>query len=494
VSDKKETQGNYFAVATHELRSPLNSILGFASLLLEEETDEKKSEKLKIIRDSSKYLLNLINDILDLSKIEVGKLKIIKMNFLLISSLRHIENLFSIQAKDKNITFIIEIDKSVPNVVLGDELRINQVLINLLSNAFKFTDVGGTVKLKCFYNSGVITFIISDSGIGISDDKLDKIFLPFEQADSTVVKKYGGTGLGLTITKKIVTLMDGEIKVESKVGEGTSFSIIIPIAVIEINKPEILEPAENVKELDGEEIVNKWLSKMGTTEKLRNVILSGIRKLPERLNTLKESIEKDKITDIKFTAHQIKGFTGSYGMDEIYKHLIEIDNEANNENYDIQKIRTNYTAVEEILSCIPKKYLFEEIKKEENLVADKTNILKNILIAEDSKENQELLKAYLQDIKINYEFADNGQEVLVKLENNNFDVLFLDMQMPVMDGRTALRKIKEFEKYNNLYIIAFTADDESEIKEQLLSSGCNDFLSKPVDKNVFIDKIMSFLS
>jgi CheY-like chemotaxis protein/two-component sensor histidine kinase len=493
VSNNKENNpNNFFAIATHELKSPLNSILGFASLLLEEETDEKKIEKLKIIRDSSKYLLNLINDILDISKIEASKLKILKLNFLLISTLRHVENLFSITAKEKNINFSIEIDKSIPNVVCGDELRITQILINLLSNAFKFTGTDGSVTLKCYFGSGLLNFIVSDSGIGIPADKIDEIFLPFEQADSTTVKKYGGTGLGLTITKKLAEIMDGSIKVESVVGKGTSFIVSLPIAVIET--PVVKD--DNFNKNDPEEMIERWIRKLGKKEEMKDIILYGIQKLPDRIFSLKTAVFSNKIEEIRYLCHQIKGFTGSYGMTEIYKKLIEIDNEVKKEDYDIEKAKNILSEIENIISAIPQKYFNEKRKlkfdnKKSNL---KPGVLKSIIFADDSYENQELIKTFIRGIKVNYDFAANGKEVLELLSKKNYDILFLDMNMPVMNGFETIKEIRSDDKLKNLYVIAFTAEDKNEFKEKVISSGCNDFIEKPIEKELFIKKLLDMIS
>lgn len=488
IKNLSKSNKQFLASASHELRTPLNSILGFAQLLIEEEPEGEKLDKIKIIKDSGKYLLNIINDILDLSKIESGKILFEKINFLLINTIAHIQSIFYIQASDKKINFTVNIDETVPNLVLGDELRISQILINILSNSFKFTPENGKISLCCSYYKGVAHFIIEDTGIGIPKEKLKMIFKPFAQVDASTTRKYGGTGLGLTISKDLIKFMGGTIDVESEVDVGTKFFINIPIESIDVNKigqSDDLQSSERNKAI---EMVDGWISKMGDEKIYKSVILSGIANLPERIHLLEDAITNVDIDNIKFHAHQIKGFTGSYGMDEIYKFALDIYNEINNGPGDIEKMKKDIGEIKEIISIIPEEY-FKASQKIEIQKTSKEGA--RILVAEDNPENQLLIRAFFKSINLNCDIAANGLIALEALRKNKYDILFLDMQMPVMDGLTTIKKIRDDEKLKNTYVVALTADTMKGYKERVLAAGCNDFLSKPIDKQLLIEKINS---
>ena len=479
--DEGNEKNNFFASVSHELRTPLNSILGFASLLLDEEDNNRKKENLTIIRDSSKYLLNIINDVLDLSKIEAKKLNIEKINFLLINTLTHIQNLFSLIAKDKKINFIVSISKNVPNLVCGDELRITQILINLISNAFKFTPEFGRIEFNCDYRKGFLEFFISDSGIGIPKNKLHSIFNPFEQGSSSTSRKYGGTGLGLTITKLLIKLMDGFIGVESEVNKGTKFSVKIPL-------PEVT-PTDIEK---GENMIRKWLSTMNGEKALEAVVLHGIKKLPDRIKNLEKILRSKNQVEIKNIVHQLKGFTGSYGMQDLYKIFIEMDAEITLSSYNLVKLNKDLKKIKKIIDIIPQKYFLEDETTEvTNLKIQKSKI--KIIVAEDDEDNQKLIRAIFESMNLSCDIAVNGLEALNMILQKKYDILFLDMQMPVLDGISTIKKIRENEKIKDLYVIALTAEAMKGTRERMIGAGCNDFLTKPVDKELLKKKIFDMI-
>jgi len=233
-----QLKSQFLANMSHEIRTPLNAIMGFITLLNENETDEQKLKYLKIIKNASDSLLQIINDILDISKIESGKLVIEPYNFNPYKDLIEIAELFQAKAAEKNIVFNIKYNQSIPKILYGDLLRIKQIYSNLLSNAIKFTPEGSKVKSVVWYKDGYLNIIVKDYGIGISEEKQKTIFEPFTQADGSTARKYGGTGLGLTISLELAHLLGGKLTLKSTEGKGSTFHLSIPVPIGEEEKEE----------------------------------------------------------------------------------------------------------------------------------------------------------------------------------------------------------------------------------------------------------------
>ena len=246
AEEANELKSQFLANMSHEIRTPLNAIMGFITLLSEKEDDEQKLKYLKIIKNASDSLLQIINDILDISKIESGKLTIEPYNFNPYKDLIEIAELFQAKAAEKHIRFSIKYNNSMPEVLYSDLLRIKQIFSNLLSNAIKFTSEGSKVKAVVWYKNGNLNILVKDYGIGISEDKQKSIFEPFTQADGSTVRKYGGTGLGLTISLQLAKLLGGDLTLKSKEGKGSMFHLSIPVPV---GKEEI-EEEEDVDSLN----------------------------------------------------------------------------------------------------------------------------------------------------------------------------------------------------------------------------------------------------
>ena len=253
AEEANELKSQFLANMSHEIRTPLNAIMGFITLLNEKETDEQKRKYLNIIKNSSDSLLQIINDILDISKIESGKLSIEPYNFNPYKDLIEIAELFQAKAAEKNIRFSIKYNNSIPNILYSDLLRIKQIFSNLLSNAIKFTPEGSKVKAVVWYKNGNLNIMVKDYGIGISPEKQKTIFEPFTQADGSTVRKYGGTGLGLTISLELAKLLGGDITLKSKEGKGSMFHLSIPVPIGE--EEEIQEDDTDTMNLSGHILV-----------------------------------------------------------------------------------------------------------------------------------------------------------------------------------------------------------------------------------------------
>ena len=718
----------FLANMSHEIRTPMNSILGFTGILLEMEQNHEKREMLEIISRSGKNLLNLINDILDFSKIEAGKVELEKINFSLPYLLQEVRNLFLVKANEKNISLHLDIDPSLPEYVFGDEHKINQVIMNLVSNAVKFTRKG-TITMTCSYESGIAVISVKDTGIGISREKQKIIFSAFKQGDVSTTREFGGTGLGLAITKKLVEKMGGEIAVRSEPEKGTEF--IVRLSLPEVKEPErqlsdepyalyrydsartkialidndenditiiknllnrtgftpvvlantpdvarlvaeseaeivlldlkmeglngyqindilksdartshipvvvcsimdgleetinygvfdyIRKPVEertfikriksalyingdvknifvidddkdllalyknllhaqqynvfifdnaqaafqdlkkgiipdlilldlmmpgldgfeflgllrdklkredipviimtakdltdeDMKKLSekclnifrktpetgkslvdfinqyfkrrnirGKSMVREWFDANDGDPEMQKLLQDGISKLPEKMERI-NAVFNESGTGEEFCKliHDMKGFTGNYGMTELYEVYKETDRLLHGSDSDREKIREMLHKADLLLEAIPAEFV--KTGGEGSL---------SVLVAEDNIMNQKLIRVLLERMGHELTIVSNGVEVLKALEKKKYDVLLLDIQMPVMDGMETIRQIRKDPAFNSLWVIALTAYAIKGDEERFLAAGCDDYISKPIDKESFYRKI-----
>ena len=360
---------NFMANMSHEIRTPMNAILGFTNLLQKEQLNEKSREFVRSIQNSGESLLEIINDILDFSKIEAGMLRIESNPFSLRELLHSVKTMFATKIQPKDLSFKVNIENSIPDLLIGDSIRLTQILVNLVNNAIKFTDSGGieiiVIAVKKKEDRIEISFSVKDTGIGIASHKMEAIFERFQQADEDTTRKYGGTGLGLSIVKQLVELQNGTIHVSSALNKGTEFVFSIPYAI-----SKELNEREDLKILSKSEI---------------NLIDTHLR----------------------------------------------------------------------------------------------------ILIAEDNVMNQNLMRHLLTYWNLNFDIVNNGKEAIAALQQNDYRLLLMDIQMPLMDGYTTTMKIRN-ELGMNIPIIAMTAHAMAGEREKCLSYGMNEYISKPIrEKELF---------
>ncbi len=486
AEEANRLKSEFLANMSHEIRTPMNAIIGFTNLLLINEKDSNRHEQLKTINRSGHNLLGLIDDILDLSKIEANRMELNDEQFSLYAFLTNVEQIFQLQAVAKDIVFTVGSDDSLPELVSGDKDRLNQILLNLLSNAFKFTNEGSIV-LNCFYDNGMATFTICDTGIGLSPEKQELIFQPFRQVDGSTTRSHGGTGLGLTITKKLVQLMGGSLSVESELGRGTTF-------VVEIGLPGIAAIDSDLNQIkhyeNGEAMIQKWMEASDNLD-MRQFINLCLANLPIKMQRLGDAIAKNQSGSIDYISHDIKGSTGNLEMIEISQLAGKINDLVRQEKYDNNQIKVFYKRLTDIISSIPASY-FEKNDYQE-LYRDKVQVDFKILLAEDIDTNRMLVRNVLQNINMDADMATNGKEALTMLAETRYDLLLLDMHMPIMDGFETIREIRSNAQLDSLWVIALTADVMKGAVDKFLTAGCDDYLAKPLDMAQLYDRINALI-
>lgn len=494
-------KSQFLANMSHEIRTPLNAIIGFSSILARSDLNVKDKEKANIIAKSANALLNIINDILDISKIESGKYEIDNKPFNLKASLEQIVQLYSVNTKEKNIRFIFTIDENIPKFVNSDETKIKQVISNLLSNAIKFTPkekkIFFNIKLKKLKNDfATILFEIKDEGIGISKNDQEKIFEPFSQADGSISRKFGGTGLGLAITRNIIHALNSEIYLISQEGEGSLFYFHLNLKV------EDEKGLEEVKEIS-----TKYnFAICGIIEDPENIkahLVSTLREFGNIYQT-DEDIENVRAIDMIFCFGDPE-FTEKLEIrsKRFNAPIIFVGNKEKIKDNEKLKSLINGTLDVPIygskilqliddfkgLGTITSKTISDELELKQNTLKGK------VLVAEDNTNNQFLIKILLEEYGIDVEIVENGQLALEKYIQNRYDIVFLDINMPVMDGVQALKEIRDFEEKSNTFtpIIALTANAVKGDKEKYISLGMDDYLSKPIENQklgIILDKYL----
>ena len=506
-----KVKGEFLANMSHEIRTPMNAIIGMAHLALASNLDEKQHNYVNKIDIAAKQLLRLINDILDFSKIEAGKIDIESTPFKLDKLLETVATVVSIKAEEKGLELVFDTSPILPNYFIGDLLRLSQVLINLVGNAVKFTEQGSvTIKIM----ADIITdenyelkFSVKDTGIGMSKEQQKKLFQSFSQADSSITRKYGGTGLGLTISQELVKLMGGEIRVESSQGEGSEFyfEITLPInheaqehcgSMVFTRQYNVLIIDDNLEAL---EVLENTLTNMGLTvtsidnakaaiallkhKKVQFDLLIIDWQMPE-LDGL-GALETLKTTDLVSNTKVM--LTTAYGRE------LELN--------DAQKSLIDGV----ILKPLNPSYLFDSIAacmetyrpvSNKKMAANSTKILKGIkiLLVEDQPVNQEIATEILFSFGAIIEVANNGQEAIEMLKNFTYDMVLMDMQMPILDGISATKIIRETYSSSELPILAMTANAMREDILLCKEVGMNGHIAKPINIDIMVSEIIQHLN
>jgi len=519
ADEANKTKSLFLANMSHEIRTPLNGIVGFTKFLTSTNLDDEQEDFVKIIRKSSEDLLTIINDILDISKIENGYVELEEIFFNPMEEFENVIESYAANASKKDIDFSLWIDPSFSSMLLrSDPGKIKQVLINLISNAVKFTDNKGTIDViieqaKNHEDSLDVKFTVKDTGLGISKDQEDKVFEAFTQADSTTSRKYGGTGLGLTISAGLVASLGGALKLDSILGEGSSFhfTLNVPMKKIErTNKIKAMKMAiyapSDVQLKDSDHYLEDYLLSFKHLSMIRFNSIDECMNAPfSMFDAL--YIHYDRINKVeleKIVAHH------SFHSNIILvtklnrRHLVQ---EISAKFAQVLYEPITFSKVEKSFNYLVKhkedKTTVHEKKRASKLIKEKKSkkLFSNIhtLVVEDNPINQKMIQHTLKNIGITTECAGNGQiglEMFMK-DHDKYDMVFMDIQMPVMNGVEATKAMLAYEEAKDLEhtpIIAVTANALKGDREHFMAEGMDEYVSKPINLEGFIKVLKMFFN
>ena len=489
-------KSDFLANISHEIRTPLSGILGFTRILLKDQTDPRKTDHLQTIEKSANGLLTIINDILDLSKIDAGKLVLENINFNVREILEDVLTISAPDAQNKSLELVSLIYSDVPPFLIGDPLRIKQVLTNLISNAIKFTPQGNiTVRVLTLdedINQANIKFEITDTGIGLSEEQQKRLFNTFSQADTSTTRKYGGTGLGLAISQHLVKAMKGDISITSAEGEGATFYFSVtlkksrqqpqPMLDLKNHQVLIMESASTMR-LSLTHLMEQWQIRYSDTDNgdilLQSLFYKQQNNDPADAVILGLSRKELYLASTARLINQINSFKIP---------VIVLVNSAISEELEYaQKLG----AFQSLYKPLQSKKLYDSLCSSVGIVLDSNSSYSNaievpaptILAVDDNEANLKLLSVLLEDMGVKVITADSGPQALLKVEEHDIDMIFMDIQMPGMNGLEATQLIRLKKSATELPIIALTAHAIADEKDEILQAGMNDYQTKPINNN-----------
>ena len=485
------SKSRFISNTSHEIRTPMNGIIGVLEILKKRITTSKENKLLDLGLESAHSLIQIINDVLDVSKIEANELHIENISFDIHLTVTNCIKSLQLWAVNKKISLNLHIDSSLPQFIMSDPTRYKQILNNLITNAIKFSPKEANINITVSLENSFIKTSVEDFGIGIDESNITKIFEPFQQADDSTTRKFGGTGIGLSLVKKLSALLGGDIEVNSVYGEGSTF----------ISKVQFNPSLEFTYSIESNIHINK------------------------ELNTLHALVIDHYETDIKTTCFHLDKADIRYSCAKSGEEAITLLEKNSfdfilidcnmpmqsgfNTSKQIRKSNASYSKIpiialsvasrQELGKDLEASYINEYLQKPLDInalqkilnpFADKH---REILVIDDIKTNQIVIGIFLEELNCNIDFADNGQEGLDKLKLKTYDLIIMDCHMPIMDGFTATRAIRNCSaSYSDIPIIALTADAFEEVKKDCLDAGMNDFLIKPIDQEKLFNMLRQY--